>query len=202
MPTHRLGPTTARLMHRAMTPTDAPAFFALNSHPEVMRHTGEPPLRSVDEARAAIENYPDFDAVGFGRWGCFLRSTGALVGFCGLKHLPELDMVLASNHVITSKTELAPNPNLGHVDVGFRFLPEYWGRGLATEACLASLEFGFGVLGLSTILALVLPENTASIRVLEKCGLSRVTRNSQPQNVTYVGLTAWLYAKSRAATRE
>jgi ribosomal-protein-alanine N-acetyltransferase len=57
------------------------------------------------------------------------------------------------------------------VDVGYRFLPEYWGRGLATEACLASVSFGFEVLKLDRIIGLVLPDNVASIRVLDKVGL-------------------------------
>jgi ribosomal-protein-alanine N-acetyltransferase len=159
---HRTGPTTPRLTHRAITPGDADAFFALNSHPEVMRHTGEPPLESVEQARDALADYPDFDTHGYGRWGCFLRhddpDTGAkagdMIGFCGLKFLDELD----------------------EVDVGYRFLPEHWGRGYATEAGRASLAFGFGTLGLDRIIALVLPENLGSIRVIEKLGMSLAGR--------------------------
>jgi ribosomal-protein-alanine N-acetyltransferase len=149
MERHTTGPETPRLLHRALQEEDAGAFFALNSHPDVLQHTGEPPLRSPDEARAMIAAYPDFNTVGFGRWGCVLRSTGEVIGFCGLKHLPELDAV----------------------DVGYRFLPEYWGRGLATEACSACIVFGFETLGLDEIIGLVLPANTASIRVLEKVGM-------------------------------
>lgn len=151
MEIHRDGPVTDRIEHRAFTIDDAEAFYRLNSHPEVMRYTGEPPLRSLDEARRAIEAYPDFDTVGYGRWACVLKETGAVIGFSGLKYLPEL----------------------GEVDVGFRFFPEYWGRGIGTETCTASIRFGFDVLGLERILGLVLQENIASIRVLEKCGLTR-----------------------------
>ena len=134
-----------------MSVEDAEAFYRLNSHPEVMRYTGEPPLRSLDEARDAIARYPDFDEVGYGRWACVLKETGSIIGFCGLKYLPELN----------------------EVDVGFRFLPEYWGQGIGTETCLACIAFGFDVLKLERILGLVLEENKASIRVLEKCGLHR-----------------------------
>lgn len=132
-----------------MTVDDADAFFALNSHPDVMRYTGEPPIASVEEARCAIEQYPDFDTVGFGRWACVLKETRTVIGFCGLKYLPDLDAV----------------------DLGYRLLPEYWGMGLATEASHACVRFGFEVLNLERIIGLVLPENTASIRVLEKVGL-------------------------------
>jgi len=130
-----------------------------------MRFTGEPPLNSLEDARQAIANYPDFDTVGYGRWACVLKDTGAVIGFCGLKYLPELD----------------------EVDVGFRFLPEYWGQGIATETSSACIAFGFDVLKLNRILGLVLAENEASIRVLEKCGL---TRNG---TVTYEGDCALKY---------
>jgi RimJ/RimL family protein N-acetyltransferase len=150
MHSYRSGPETERILHRAFTPDDCEAFYGLNSHPEVMRYTGEPPLRSLEDARRAIVDYPDFESVGYGRWACVLKESGAVIGFCGLKHLPALD----------------------EVDVGFRFLPEYWGRGIATETCSACLAFGFEVLGLDRILGLVLAGNAASIRVLEKCGLT------------------------------
>ncbi len=149
MNVHRIGPTTLRLEHRALTVADAEFFFRLNSHPDVMRFTGEPPLGSVDEARDALAHYPDFEEHGYGRWGCVLRETGALIGFCGLKRLTDL----------------------GEVDIGYRFLPEFWGRGLATEACSACLGFGFDTLGLERIIALVMPGNAASVRVLEKCSM-------------------------------
>lgn len=147
-----------------MTPQDADALFLLNSHPEVMRYTGEPPMPSVEVAREAIENYPDWDEPGYGRWGCVLRSEGAAaapIGFCGLKYLHEA----------------------GEVDIGYRLLPEYWGQGLATEAARATLEYGFSTLRLAEIVALVLPANTASIRVLDKLGMVRAG------DITYEGQT-------------
>lgn len=149
MQQYKTGPETARLRHRAFTVEDAAALFALNGNPKVMRFTGEPLLTSLEAARQATENYPDFDAVGYGRWACVLKETQTIIGFCGLKYLPDLDAV----------------------DVGFRFLPQYWGQGFATEACTASLHFGFTTLKLDEIIGLVLPENVASIRVLEKAGM-------------------------------
>lgn len=147
---YRIGPETERLQHRSFTVDDAEVVFALNSHPEVMRYTGEPLIQSKAEARERIANYPDFDEVGYGRWACVLKETQTVIGFCGLKYLSDLEAV----------------------DVGYRLLPQFWGRGLATEACVASLQFGFDTLQLDEILGLVLPENKASIRVLEKAGMS------------------------------
>ncbi|MCO8125272.1 GNAT family N-acetyltransferase [Stieleria sp. TO1_6] len=149
VPSYRIGPDTERLTQRAFEVEDAEAFFTLNSNPAVMRYTGEPLVRSLHAAREAIASYPDFDTVGYGRWACVLKQTRSVIGFCGLKYLADLDTV----------------------DVGYRFLPQYWGLGLATEACAASLQFGFKTLQLEQITALVLPENHASIRVLEKVGM-------------------------------
>lgn len=149
MEIYRTGPETDRLRHRAFVVDDAAAVLALNGDPLVMRYTGEPMMESLEEARQAIAGYPDFDKVGFGRWACVLKSSGSVIGFCGLKYLPEFD----------------------EVDIGYRLLPQHWGRGLATEACSASIEFAFQTLGLQRVIGLVLPENAASIRVLEKVGM-------------------------------
>lgn len=171
MPDHRTGPTTERLQLRAFEARDAEDFYRLHSHPDVIRYTGEPPLQSVAEAAAAIAAYPDWDRIGFGRWACILQETQRMIGFCGLKFLPELQAV----------------------DLGYRFLPEYWGRGLATESSLAAVRFGFEVLRLDEIIGLVIPENTASVRVLEKVGL-------QPTGeVRYEGDNVLKYAMSQAA---
>lgn len=159
---------------RAFETDDAEAFYQLNSDPEVTRYTGELPCRSVEAARAAIEAYPDFERHGIGRWATVLRSTGETIGMTGLKVLQELG---------------------GEVDLGYRFLPEYWGRGLATEASRASLQYGFDELGLQRIIGLVMPANAASIRVLTKVGMR------YEEAVLYAGEPADQYAISRASFR-
>ncbi len=76
----------------------------------------------------------------------------------------------------------------GEVDLGYRFLPEYWGQGLATEASRAALQYGFEVIGLKRVIGLVMPENVASIRVLEKVGMQ------YEKSVRYDGDPVELYA--------
>lgn len=147
--TYYIGPETERLLHRAFTVADAEAAFELNSDPDVLRYTGDNPLCSVEDARRFIADYPDFREFGFGRWACIHKPTKAIIGFCGLKYLPEFN----------------------EIDIGYRFIPSYWGIGLATEACIACLEFGFHTMGLNRIVAFVMPENVASIRVVEKSGM-------------------------------
>lgn len=142
---------TDRLLVREYVEEDAEAFFRLNTDPEVIRFVPDKTLLNVDQARQLLIDHPmaDYRKHGFGRGACILKSTGEQIGFAGLKYLDEL----------------------GEVDVAYRLLPAYWGQGLATEAALASVRYGFADLGLKQIIGLIMPENIASVRVLEKTGL-------------------------------
>jgi RimJ/RimL family protein N-acetyltransferase len=171
---------TPRVMLRELTPDDAPSFFRLNSHREVMRYTCEPLWESVEGTREAMRSYEDYRVHGYGRWGCIDKKDGRLLGFNGLKFLPEL----------------------GETDIGYRFFPECWGQGLATETSLAVIEFGFETLELTKIVALVLPENAASVRVLEKLGMSRVeiSRDEEGREVQRHELTREGWRSRRGGT--
>jgi RimJ/RimL family protein N-acetyltransferase len=142
---------TDRLLLREYVEEDAEAFFKLNSDPEVLRFVPDKRLLNVEQARQLLVDHPiaDYRKYGFGRGACILKSTGEQIGFAGLKYLEEL----------------------GEVDVAFRLMRTHWGQGFATEAALASVRFGFADLGLKRIIGLVMPENIASVRVLEKTGL-------------------------------
>ena len=142
---------TDRLLLREYVEEDADAFFKLNSDPQVLRFVPDKALPNVEQARQILIDHPiaDYRKHGFGRGACILKSTGENIGFAGLKYLEEL----------------------GEVDVAYRLMPTYWGQGLATEAALASVRYGFADLGLKRIIGLAMPENIASVRVLEKSGL-------------------------------
>jgi len=145
---------TERLFLREYVEADAEAFFKLNSDPEVLRFVPDKALLNVEQARQILVDHPIADCrkYGFGRGACILKSTGEQIGFAGLKYLEEL----------------------GEVDVAFRLMRTHWGQGLATEVALASVRFGFANLDLKRIIGLVMPENIASVRVLEKTGLRYV----------------------------
>jgi len=156
---------TDRLILREYVEDDAPAFFRLNSDPEVMRYVPDEPMRSVDQAREILKTHPiaDYAEHGFGRLACVLKATGEHVGFSGLKYLKEID----------------------DIDLGFRFLPAHWGKGLATEAAQAVVRYGFTEMApevaavhrmaiqfpLDHIVGLAEADNHGSIRVLEKVGM-------------------------------
>ena len=142
---------TERLLLREYVEEDAEAFFKLNSDPEALRFVPDKALLNIEQARQILIDHPiaDYRKHGFGRGACILKSTGEQIGFAGLKYLEEL----------------------GEVEVAYRLMRAHWGLGLATEAALASVRYGFTDLGLKRIIGLVMPENIASVRVLEKTGL-------------------------------
>jgi RimJ/RimL family protein N-acetyltransferase len=145
---------TERLLLREFDEGDAQAFYILGSDPAIIRYTGDPGggLASVEQALEILRSHPlaDYQKYGFGRWACVHKASGEVIGFAGLKYLDDLR----------------------EVDIGYRLLPAYWGLGLATEASRAALNYGFTRLGLGRIIGLVVPDNRASVRVLEKLGLT------------------------------
>lgn len=108
---------------------------------------------TLEDARAGLEKQArSQERHGFSLWAVELRQTGEMIGATGLRHLAE-------------------GPE---IEVGYRFLERCWGNGYATEAARAAIAFGFDELGLERIVAVTLPSNRASRRVMEKCGLSFV----------------------------
>jgi [ribosomal protein S5]-alanine N-acetyltransferase len=79
-----------------------------------------------------------------------LKKEGSLIGWCGLGPL-----------------EFAP----AEIELYYGLAKKYWGKGYATEAGAAILDYGFNTIGLNKIVAVVNPENSASVKVLEKLGM-------------------------------
>jgi RimJ/RimL family protein N-acetyltransferase len=142
---------TERLQLRAARLDDLDTWLAVSRDAEEV-WWGEPRSK-LDDARANLEKQiAGQERYGFSLWAVELRATGEMIGVTGLQHLGE-------------------GPE---IEVGYRFLREHRGRGYATEAAGAAIRFGFDELGLDRIVAVTLPTNRASRRVMEKCGLSFV----------------------------
>ena len=135
---------TRRLRLRLFTLDDLPVMFKLNSDPDVIKYA-DTPARDLQEARQRLEQGPlsDYEKYGYGRFAVEWKETGKVIGFCGIKYLPEIDLP----------------------EVGFRYLKEYWGRGIGTEAARVCVDFARDDLKIKKLIALIIPENTASIRV-------------------------------------
>ncbi len=151
--------TTARQTLRHLVPDDAASMFELNSDPDVLRYLPDPPRGSIEEERAFLVKYQDvYRDDGFARWAAIETATSTWLGWCGLRKLPD-----------------------GEIDVGYRYSKRAWGRGFATEAARACVDYGFRVLGLARIVARAETENVASVRVLEKIGLCFEARELDPR---------------------
>jgi ribosomal-protein-alanine N-acetyltransferase len=84
-------------------------------------------------------------------------------------------------------------PETDEIEVAYLLGKLYWGQGLATEAALAGLRYGFQVLELETIVAIVHPENAASRRVIEKLGMPFA------EHAHYFGMDVCRYVMERAS---
>lgn len=140
---------TERCRLREMHPDDGPAMYDLNSDPEVIRFTGDGPFESPAAATEFLRNYDAYKKFGMGRWLVEKKDDSSILGWCGLKFLPEENQV----------------------DLGYRFFRKYWGQGFATETARRCVEYGFEHLHLKRIIGRSAIANEASVKVLEKCGL-------------------------------
>jgi RimJ/RimL family protein N-acetyltransferase len=141
--------TTSRLILREFKPSDATDLFGLNADAEVLRFTGDTPFDSVASAQDFIENYSHYADHGYGRWGLIQKSTGNFIGWCGLKYHKDEE----------------------YTDLGYRIKRQFWGRGFATEAAMASMKLAFDEYELEMIVGRTAKENRRSVRVLEKLGM-------------------------------
>jgi len=112
-----------------------------------------------------------WDRYGFGLWLLRDRTTGAMVGRGGLQH------------TVVGRE--------GEVEAGWAIAPERWGQGLATELAHTCTAVAFGTLGLEQIIALALPTNLASRRVMEKSDFT------YERDIVHRGLAPVLYRAVR-----
>ena len=145
---------TPRLRLRPWRDADLAPFAAMNADARVMACMPGVLDRSASDA-AAERLREHFERHGFGKWVVETRDGEAFVGVVGLAWC----------------TFDAPvNPS---VEIGWRLAHAQWGKGYATEAARAALDYGFGVLRLDRINAFTVPANERSWRVMERLGMTR-----------------------------
>jgi RimJ/RimL family protein N-acetyltransferase len=147
---------TARLRLRDWEGADEARFYAIMNRPEVMRHLGG--VQTPEEWRAAFERIRGFqDEFGHTFWIVEAKANGEIQGFCGLKRVN------------------APGAGdlTGQFEIGWRLRPEAWGRGIAKEAALASLDLAFGRFEAPHVVALTIPANLPSQKLMERLGMTR-----------------------------
>jgi RimJ/RimL family protein N-acetyltransferase len=156
MPT-RPGPTTdpvvietGRLRLRRFGAGDCEFILELLNEPAWIRYIGDRNIRTLEDAQRYLEGGPMamVERLGFGLYLVELKETGEPIGMCGLVKRDELE----------------------DVDIGFAFLPRFWGKGYALEAAFAVMAYARTALGLSRIVAFLSQDNDRSARLLEKLG--------------------------------
>lgn len=142
---------TDRLILRHQTIEDAAFILELLNDPSWIQYIGDRGVRTIDDARGYIlKGALDMYArLGFGFYLTELKEGGIPIGICGLVKRDFLEAV----------------------DVGFAFLPKFWGKGYAFEAASAVMGYTQSVLGLKRIVAITSEDNHASSKLLEKLGL-------------------------------
>ena len=141
---------TSRLILRQWKPDDWIRFKPIATNPLVIRYVGTGQLPSDEAIQAYIESARSlYRTERFCLWPLIYRANRELIGFCGFDHLWGGD----------------------EIEIGYWLAPGYWGKGLATEAARAVMQYGRDRLGLRRIVAVAQPENKASIRVMEKIGM-------------------------------
>jgi RimJ/RimL family protein N-acetyltransferase len=142
---------TDHLTLRPLESADAEVLHRIYQTEGVLRYfptTTPPPLERVQGFVFSQQEH--WDKHGYGNWGILPGGERQIAGWAGLQYLPELN----------------------ETEVGYLLDSPFWGQGYATEAARACLRFGFEHCALDHIIALVHPDNTASRRVIEKCGMS------------------------------
>lgn len=144
---------TARLFLRKLEKTDVQLILQLNSDPDVMQYIGE-----VDDSFKNAKDYVEMrvdtyaNKEGLGIFVAKEKESGEDIGWFCLKQLDDT----------------------AEIEIGYRLLKKFWGRGYATEGARCLVEFGFEVLGLQEIVGVTLPTNIPSQQVLKKIGLQYV----------------------------
>ena len=141
---------TERLLIRKFTEEDAAFIFKLVNTSQWLQNIGDRNVHSFDDARKYLQDvhFRSYNENGFGHYVVTLKNNKVPVGICGFL-----------------KRDTLPG-----ADIGFAFLPEFFGRGYAFESAAALLQFGREQLKFPSLFAIVLPSNLPSIKLLGKLG--------------------------------
>lgn len=138
------------LIMRPLAAGDVDAIATLWADPKITRYLpsrGAPIARENTEAvlAAFVEHWQQRR---YGVWA-IVKNSSEVIGYCGLRYLDQLN----------------------EVELLYGLAKAHWGRGITTQAAQAAISYGFNIASLDRIIALALPENQASRRVMEKVGL-------------------------------
>jgi RimJ/RimL family protein N-acetyltransferase len=140
---------TERLFLRQWVPDDWKRFRPLGTDPRVLEYLNTEPWSDERIQNFIYRGIKVAQDRGWILWPVIHREDAALIGFCGFSD------------------GFPPD-----VEIGWRLLPEYWGRGLATEAARAVMQYGFDTFHFDRVISVAHPDNRRSLRVMEKLGMT------------------------------
>jgi len=147
---------TENLILRHLKPSDLERMYELDSNPIVHKYLGNKPntskLQSEKDIAFNIQQHIDR---GIARWAAIEKSSGEFIGWSGLR----------------LNNDLTFNNKTNFYDVGYRFIPRYWGRGYAAESSIVALDYFFNTMNKDLLVGVAEVKNIASNRVLGKIGL-------------------------------
>jgi RimJ/RimL family protein N-acetyltransferase len=151
---------TKRFLLREFEATDVDALYELDCDPEVHRFLGNKPV--TDKAQLSVvikyirQQYVDH---GIGRWAVIDKENNEFVGWSGLKFVTDM----TNNHS-------------NFYDLGYRLIRKHWGKGIATETAIASLDYAYNQIKTDKVYASAAIDNHASNNVLRKIGMSLIDK--------------------------
>jgi len=150
---------TERLILREVLLTDVEGMFELDSNMMVHQYLGNNPINSKEQAIDAINFIrQQYEERGVGRWAAIEKESGDFIGWTGLK--------------LNTGEKESLNGRQNFYDLGYRFIPRYWGKGYASETAFPSLDYGFKNLNIETMCGAAEVKNIGSNKILQKIGLN------------------------------
>ena len=183
---------TERLILREWDEPDARAFYDIMNTPAVMRNLGG--VQSSEEWTASYERLCSYQR-DFGHTFWILEDKGSaeILGFCGLKRV---------------NSPGASDALTGMPEIGWRLRESAWGKGIAKEAAIATLDLAFGHFGFDRVIAMTIPANRESFGLMLRLGMKRCeeldfidTRfgpETNPQIVYVIDAADWPAARVNA----
>jgi len=153
---------TERLILREVLATDVAGMFELDSNPEVHKYLGNKPITKKEQAVKAIEHLQQqYKERGIARWAVVHKETNEFMGWSGIKYLTEPEQENGFYNVY---------------ELGYRFIPKFWGKGYATEAAKAWVDFMFNTTDVKSLCAIADIPNKGSVNVLQKVGFKIMSK--------------------------
>ena len=182
---------TARLRLRDWTAEDQQPFYRIMNTPAVMEHLGG--VQTPEEWTAAFTRISGFTRdFGHTFWIVEDRENGEILGFCGLKRVNS-----------PGAGDLTGTP-----EIGWRLRESAWGKGIAKESAIASLDLAFGKFGYDRVIAMTIPPNRDSSGLMERLGMrrrqdldftdERFGPEVNPQIIYEINAKEWPAARERA----